>query len=410
MPVQARIQAPSRSPGRRFGGLAVVSLIVLALHGLGGCASAPTAPATSAALFDDAFVGPAREDVDASQAMALSPALRAFVQSRLGRGPGEPHDARRRLLQALDQADGLRLQYEDSHTRTAAEAFAERRGNCLSLALLTAAVARELGIGYQFQQVAIDELWSRLNGYTFVSGHVNVVLLPRAAPLRSWQALDLSWTVDFVPTDALAGRPRQRLDEARVVAMYLSNRGAEALAAGDPRAAYHWLREALRTDPGYAAAYNTLGVVWQRLGDPVRASAAYGESLRLDPDNVKVLANWLPLLQAGGDARLAEQVSARLARLASRTPLYWYDQGLAARAEGRLALAVEHFERELRRDDRSHLVHHALAETLVQLGRHDDARRHWQAAARQSTRDDDVARYGAKLRKLATLGGAAATP
>ncbi|HEY6007578.1 MAG TPA: tetratricopeptide repeat protein [Geobacteraceae bacterium] len=47
-------------------------------------------------------------------------------------------------------------------------------------------------------------------------------------------------------------------------------------------ALYH-VNEALRFKPDYAAAYNNLGVISNKLGDPVRTIAAYNKALSLDP-------------------------------------------------------------------------------------------------------------------------------
>ena len=46
-------------------------------------------------------------------------------------------------------------------TRNAAEAFDARSGNCLSLVIMTAAFAKELGLPVRYQNVFVDEAWSR---------------------------------------------------------------------------------------------------------------------------------------------------------------------------------------------------------------------------------------------------------
>src|SRR3546814_9694850 len=66
-------------------------------------------------------------------------------------------------------------------TRNAAEAFAAHTGNCMSLVVLTAAMADELGLDVQFQEVLGDPTMSRNGDLLFYNGHVNVVLREKLA-------------------------------------------------------------------------------------------------------------------------------------------------------------------------------------------------------------------------------------
>ncbi len=54
------------------------------------------------------------------------------------------------------------------------EAFQARTGNCLSLVIMTAAFAKEVGLPVRFQSVYVPETWSRSGNLYFSSGHVNL--------------------------------------------------------------------------------------------------------------------------------------------------------------------------------------------------------------------------------------------
>jgi hypothetical protein len=137
-----------------------------------GCASVPPPPVVSAAVFDDALFQPLARPPDARTLFELTPAMRRHLVERI-----EPqvrrHGAPRALLDALYTQGDLRLEYESLHTRTAAEAFDDRRGNCLSLVLMTAAFARELGLPVRFHEVLGTPVVERNGVLTFVVGHVN---------------------------------------------------------------------------------------------------------------------------------------------------------------------------------------------------------------------------------------------
>ena len=70
-------------------------------------------------------------------------------------------------------------------------------------------------------------------------------------------------------------RLEKLLDSPRDGALLRYSLGLEWLKAGDPRAAAARLREAVDRDPGYSAAWRTLGKALEAVGDPGAALQAY---------------------------------------------------------------------------------------------------------------------------------------
>ena len=167
------------------------------------------------------------------------------------------------LVDALYRRAQLKLEYDAATTKTAAEAFDARSGNCLSLVLMTAALAHELQLSVRYQSAYMEEAWSRNGNLLFASGHVNITLGRRmldAGTMRDYSP----WTIDFLPADEIRTLRVRDIDESTVLAMYANNRAAEALARGKLDDAYAWAAEALRKDPTFMNSYNTLGVVYLR--------------------------------------------------------------------------------------------------------------------------------------------------
>ena len=149
------------------------TLIFAAL--LAGCASGP-APVTAPerALFTDAAFRKPADMTTPEQVFELSPEMKAYAaRIRASLNGKSKHQA---LYEALYHRDQLRLEYDSEITRTASEAFAARAGNCMSLVIMTAAFARELGLEVQFQRITSEDTWSRSGSLYFSSGHVNLVL------------------------------------------------------------------------------------------------------------------------------------------------------------------------------------------------------------------------------------------
>jgi len=139
---------------------------------LAACASTSAPPQQPERLFaDDLFHAPAVK-IDAADVFALTPDMAAYLEhdvARLVRTRGRQQG----LYEALYTRGQLQLEYDAAKTRNAAEAFAARQGNCLSLVIMTAAFARELGMTVHFRSVMVDETWSRESGLYLVASHVN---------------------------------------------------------------------------------------------------------------------------------------------------------------------------------------------------------------------------------------------
>src|SRR6478736_1625313 len=142
---------------------------------LSACASAPVADSTS--LFDDAAFAPRSEVIDGSAVLAPSARMLEFIASDIAPSQRQK-GARQALVDALYK--GRRepwLDYDATLTRTAAEAFDSRSGNCLSLVLMTSAFARQLGVEARYQLVFSQQSWRRDEQLAYLNQHVNLVLL-----------------------------------------------------------------------------------------------------------------------------------------------------------------------------------------------------------------------------------------
>jgi tetratricopeptide (TPR) repeat protein len=190
------------------------------------------------------------------------------------------------------------------------------------------------------------------------------------------------------------------VSEATIVSMFMNNRAAEHLVRGAIDDAYAHAREAVRQDPAYAGAYNTLGVVYARRGLPAPSERAYREALARDAEHKPALQNLARLLQGQGRAVEAEPFVQRLASLERDAPFAHFDQGVAAAKAGRYAQARDHLQRELRRDPDYHEFHFWLALSLYGLGDVEQARKHLDLAMRNSTTRREQALYAAKLRSI----------
>lgn len=370
---------------------ALVSPLLL----LGACASGPPPLPVSLAIWDEARYGRPPLTAD-DELLALSPAMTRFVNEELRRAQ-RLHGPQRGLFLALRDGGRLRLEYDSSRTRTAAEAFEARAGNCLSLVLMTAALAREMGLGVTYQWVEVPELWSRSEQFTLLNGHINLSLSP---PLRGTGEHHAdAMTIDFQAIDdphLVRVRP---LREATVFAMFFNNRAVEAMERSDWALAHAALQAAYRHDPGYLNLLNTLAVLHRRNGDLPRAELALRSLMAREPHNRHAAANLVLVLEGQGRRDEARALAAAL----PPSPFADYERGQALSAAGRWAEALEAFERQLRHTPDFHGLRLELARMNLQLGRLGPARSHLQVAADEAPTLALRERYQSKLQALRRL-------
>ncbi len=394
LPVLPGMPGRPRLPRLQF----LLVLLVPMAAALSGCATPP--PTLPPGLLDDALFSAPQHPVDPEQALAVSPAMREFV----ARARAQSHrntDLRATLLADLQAGGPLRLTYDSSVTRTAAEAFEARAGNCLSLALMTAALARELGLQATLQDVQGEDSYTRLGDLVFASGHVNL-LLARPVSSRTTMTLDIDGelTVDFLPGRDLRGQRVRRISDATAKAMYMNNRAAEALEQHLSPDAYWWARGAVLADPGFEPALNTLAVVYLRHGHLPQAERVLRSVLERSPKHLSALANLVQVLGREGRAAEADIWARRLQALQPHPPFQQLDLGRAAFAAGDLARALDLFSAELRQQPHQPEVHFWLAVAHQRLGDVALAEAHLAEAADHSSTPAMHALYAGKLQRL----------
>lgn len=364
---------------------------------LSACVSAGGPPRVASELLQDRLFQAPAQTVDPQAALQLSEPTRQWIDTEF-RGNHGGRDPLGWLLQALQKEDQLRLRYDTGHTRTAAETYADRAGNCLSLALLTGAVARELGLPVHYQAVFVPDTWSRSGDLNIGSSHVNVAVGARErVGSRLPDGESASVIIDFLPPEELRGQRSREIGETTVLAMYLNNRAAELMASGDHDAAYAAVAAAIRKDPGFLNAYNTLGVLYLRHGDHREAERTLRYALAQEPENTAVMANLVRVLQQRGATAEAARWQRQLAALEPYPPYHFFDLGIAAMQRADYPAAAKLFRRELRRAAYQHEFHFWLALAELGLGEPEKAKRQMGLALEHSTTQRERTLYAAKL-------------
>ncbi|MDP1698950.1 MAG: hypothetical protein Q8L45_14385 [Xanthomonadaceae bacterium] len=358
---------------------------------LGACASAPFTQ-RAPDLFRDNWFRPTDEPIDAAAVFALSAPMHSYLKTGIAR---QLHTEKPQLglIKALQSGGKLNIEYDAAFTRNAAEAFEAGAGNCLSLVILTASLADEMGLDVQFQEVLGERVMSRNGDLVFYNGHVNIALREKLAE-QGVKSTDTAATViDFLPDRYRRGQPVRNVSQSTVTAMYMNNRAAESLASGQVDNAYWWARTAIGLEPRYTATYNTLGLIYRRHGHIDQATFVLEHALAVEPANTVAMANVIPVLRALGRDSEAGRWANRLRQLQPYPPFHFFDQGRDAMAKRDFMRASQLFAKEIERAAYYHEFHYWLA--LAYVGLHDPerAREHFRIARDNATTRADAARY-----------------
>jgi tetratricopeptide (TPR) repeat protein len=396
----ATVVALSADRFDRGGAMKNLAALLTSAWLLGGCASPLPMPPPDTLFDDSAFEAPA-VPVDRAAALSVSPAMREYLAARF-KARVLHRDRRHALIDALYRGE-LRVAYDAGITRTAAQTFDARAGNCLSLVMMTAAFAKELGLAVRYQSVLGDDAWDRADDLYIAIGHVNLVLEERRETEGGgFDATGGSaMTIDFVPPPRQARALVTRtIGEPTVVAMYLNNRAVETLVENRLGEAYALAREAIRTDPALLSAYVTLAVVYQRAHRADLADAALRRVIEREPDNLQALSNRVLALRDLGRGAEADALAGRLARLDPNPPFSFFNQGMTALREGRVEAARRLFAREVERAPYHHEFEYWLAVSYARLDDIDRATVHLRRAMQVSTTRHDHDLYAGKLERL----------
>jgi len=358
-------------------------------------------------LFHDDLFKPASIHIDPDDALAITPAMEEYAQTKLRFSPGrvDTEDRRVALVSAMYKKGELKLDYDATQTLTAAQAFESKRGNCLSLVLLTAVMAKQVGLPMHFQSVIGTTDWQKSDYFFMSVGHVNLALesIPNQFELHTFSPYSV--VVDFLPPDKAYVLDTIEISEQTVLAMFANNRAVETMIQGNVDDAYWWARAAILEDQKYVNAYLTLGVIYRSLHRSDYAESVLEAIAKYEPNNTTMLTNQILVLRDLDRNAEANALVIKLANLDSNPPWDYYLRAQNEYAAGHYEVARHLYEKEIARDPEHHEIEYGLAQCYAKLNDIPRAIRHLKRAIELSQSGRNRAFYQSRLEMLTTAGG-----
>ncbi len=332
-------------------GLAIAALC------LGGCTSTTLGGVNDRDDLAQALYGRGLDPSFVILPYELSDEMRRFAREAV---PSHlsPEEKLQRLQQRLLETDHLKLEYAWGYTGTAAEVFESRRANCLAFTNLFLGMARDVGVPVFFLGVDNVETYRREGDLVVVSDHIAVGL----GDLPGIHVYDFSEHRDN------AMRSVHPIPDLLAIAMFHSNRGAEALQEGKIPDAIGWLRTAVAIEPEMAPAWVNLGVGLRRYGDLDGAESAYRKALEIDPTIFSAYHNLVSLLHLQDRDPEARQFQQALEKASNRNPYTYLTLGDISLRSGRLEEAKRFYRRAVSLSCEAADCYAALGQLAVATG------------------------------------------
>jgi Flp pilus assembly protein TadD len=338
-------------------------------------AAGPTQPALDPdTLLSGAALGlaePLNPPISRAAAFEVDDAMRGFVAAETMR-TSQQRVKLFSLLDAMKEIDLFALDYETTTTYTPPVTFREKQGNCLSATMLFVLLAREAGLEATYQLVNVPPTWSDEPDVVVVSSHVNALVETRD---------DRRFIVDFNEAGYDERFEAREIDDDYILALFYNNLGAEALIRKDHELSFRYFKAALEADPGIAALWSNLGVLYARLGLGDHAEAAYVKALTVSGRNRTALTNLVNLYEVRGDHAAADLYRERVRRYQQRNPYYHYAIAERAYSEQRFEDALAAVTRAVRLKRDEYEFHHLRGLTYRELGREADAEKSFARAS-----------------------------
>ena len=328
--------------------------------------------------------------IESGAVLAISDEMREFLKENVNPG-GTDIFKLQQLVDAIMGTKNFRLEY-DENTRTAAETFRLRKGNCLSFTTLFVSLARGAGLKADFQEVDIPPDWSTRKDVFVLNRHVNVNVYLGASGTRA---------VDFDVGDFKSTYEVDTISDNRAIAHFFNNVGVERMQAGDIVDAFAFFRRAiLETNGDFSPAWTNLGLLYRKGGHDDYAEAAYLQALKADRVDVVAMSNLVRLHEMRGDTEKAQKYRKKVDQHRMRNPHLRFSLAREAFENREYDTAIEHLKHAIRKQKDEDEYYFLLGMCHLMKGDEEKARRWLAKAEKEAATDEQKSRYSTKIEAL----------
>lgn len=305
----------------------------------------------------------------------------------------EPH---RRLYNYLFNSVN-NFQYE-GETYTATETLELNSGDCMSLAILTTALATLANLDISYQLIDTLPVYG-LSGSVVQKGvHISsLIYKPLPTEITEFEIRE-GIKIDYFPTER--GRFISNISNPEYIAMYYRNIAARAIGEQNYPRAYWFTLESMKYDSINTNALNMMAVIYSRVNEPVIAEEIYLYGIEKSADKLTLLKNYQILLTNQNRFSDADAIAERLEKIQDLSPFNWYNLAKESYENNKFRDAIRYFDRALDVAPYFHEAYLGKAQSFYQLNQNDNARSFLILAIEKANSISTRSLYEAKLTAL----------
>jgi tetratricopeptide (TPR) repeat protein len=301
----------------------------------------------------------------------------------------------------------------DGQTFNAAEAFETMSGNCLSLAILTTALANHAGLDIRYQRVDARPIYEKHSNILLLSTHVTTRVYGPQPDNEEGVIFTIRpyVTIDYFPSD---GDVRgETLSHDDFLAMYHRNMAAQSLIEHDYDTSYAYIKKGLGYEADHSETFNLLAVLYNkkyRINDELKkneashgqnaAMALYNDLIEQNNTSLNAIENYAALLKQTEQPALAQKYMSKLEGVNDNNPYQWLRIANEHYEQGDFRLAQKYAERAVKHGPYLHEPQFLLAKVYFEMRQYGASRRALLAAQEMSKSAEHERRYLAKLNAL----------
>lgn len=288
-------------------------------------------------------------------------------------------------------------------TYSASVALDKNAGNCLSLALLTTALANAAQVEIGYQKINATPVYKKQKDVLLLSHHVrtflydpeqdysNDVIVFRRARL----------IVDYFPDRGDIGAYRVNTDA--FLSMYYRNIASDNVVSGDLEKAFLYAKHALSLADSDPENINIMAVILKRMGHIKYAQDWYQYGVDHAEGNINLLSNYRILLDEIGEADKARALTQKLEQLDDHNPYAWIKAGHEAFQREEFSVALRYYEKAIARAPYLDDAYFGLARSHFARREYTQAAKAMEMAAKKAFEESDRELYYAKLATLRSM-------
>jgi len=255
----------------------------------------------------------------------------------------KPHKA---LSQVLSEKLANFTYYGETYDATTAMRL--NKGNCMSLAILTTAYAKLIGLDFSYRKVSTLPVYTQKNDIILSSSHVQTLIYdPEFVTDDNYIYFSTpAVVIDYFPSKN--NRKGKKFSYETFLAMYYKNIAADALANQNLQKSFRYANTAYKLDSENVATINLLAVIHRRAGDIETAEAIYKAGLKKEDISIYLLSNYIMLLKAQQRMEEVDILQNELNKLDDPNPYQWLGEAYAAQKVGNTKQAEIYFRKALK--------------------------------------------------------------